>query len=75
MTPDPRAAWIILTWSALGVGACMVSSLTCWLAQRVWLFVGPWVMADSDRFSALAAILILAAVGLVALLARKDPSW
>ena len=75
MTPDPHAGYIVIVWTALGVGACMVSSAACWLAQRVWLAVGPWVMADVDRFTGLAALLILASVGLVALLARNDPSW
>jgi len=75
MTPEPRTAYIVVIWTALGIGACMVSSLACWLAQRVWLAVGPWIMADADRFTVLAGALVVACVGVVALLARKDPSW
>ena len=75
MTPDrriDRLRFVVLT--GLGLAACIVPSLACWLAQRVWLFVGPWIMADVDRFTAIAAGLLVLAIGAVTVMARDDPS-
>jgi hypothetical protein len=65
----------LAVWSGLGIGACLLSSAMCFVAQRVWLWIGPWIMADIDRFTGIAGGLLVAAVVAVAVLARRDPSW
>jgi hypothetical protein len=66
MTPERIDRIRAIVWTTILLMACAVTSAAFWLAQQVWLLVGPWLTAHIEGVFVFVAITCAACVAVMA---------